>query len=139
MKSARMKNSSNKNKEHTSIVDAVVNLLDGMKESPNNMSTSMNMLFLCQMERTNDCMDKCERKEDSASLVRNSRKRRRQRRRPSKARPTTEERWATAAVAPAAAAVAAVAAAVAVAAAAAAAAALTVERAARTTEVATTT
>ena len=130
MKSARMKNSSNKNKEHTSIVDAVVNLLDGMKESPNNMSTSMNMLFLCQMERTNDCMDKCERKEDSASLVRNSRKRRRQRRRPSKARPTTEERWATAAVAAAAAAVAA---------AAAAAAALTVERAARTTEVATTT
>ena len=67
MKSQKSKISSNKSKERMSVASAIVQLIEGMKEtSSGDMSAQMNLLFMHQidaMDRRMEKRDNCDQKD----------------------------------------------------------------------------
>ncbi len=66
IKSGNTKNSSNKNKERTSIAGAIVKLIEQGQPggSSREMSTNMSIILMCQLDSINRSMDKREWREE---------------------------------------------------------------------------
>jgi hypothetical protein len=64
IKVSKTKNSSNKNKERTSIVGAIVKLIENQNQMPSsNIAASATIMLMRQLERMNKSMDERDRQE----------------------------------------------------------------------------
>jgi hypothetical protein len=64
IKVSKTKNSSNKNKEQTSIVGAIVKLIENQNQTPSsNIAASATIMLMRQLERMNKSMEKRDRQE----------------------------------------------------------------------------
>jgi hypothetical protein len=64
VKLQKLKNSSNKSKEHMSVASVIVQLIEGMKEtSSGDMSAQMNLLFIRQIDAMDRRMEKHDRRD----------------------------------------------------------------------------
>jgi hypothetical protein len=79
MKAQKTKNSSNKNKEHTSIAGAIVKLVE--RQDSSGMAANMLMMLMRQLKAMNSSMDKQEQQERKQERVERKKRKLRKKRR----------------------------------------------------------